>query len=151
MSEITEFRDEMKGMFMDMQEAVTQSFAAVNQHLDAIYKRLDAVDLRFEGIEKRLDAMDLRFEGIDKRLDAMDLRFEGIDKRLDAMDKHLKTIDFQIKKLHSDTMEGFRDLSNTISAMLEDSDKRMENIEERMNKAGTALRIRKGAIVRLKR
>lgn len=62
MSEISEFRDEMREILLGM-------------------------DKRFDSMDKRMDSMDTRFDAIDKRLDSVDNRLNSIDKRLDSMEK----------------------------------------------------------------
>ena len=108
MSEITEFRNEVMSMF-----------AMMIQRFDAMDQRFDAMDQRFDAMDQRLNAMDQRLDAMDQRLDAMDQRFEEIDHRFDEMERGF--------------LAGFKDLSNLIGAFQSETNKRLDNIEDRLS------------------
>ena len=57
MSEISEFRDEMR-------EALGQ----INRRFDSVGQRLDSVDQRLDSVDQRLDSMDKRMDSLEKEI-----------------------------------------------------------------------------------
>ena len=82
---------------------------------------------------QRFDAMDQRFDAMDQRFDAMDQRLDAMDQRLDAMDQRFEEIDHRFDEMERGFLAGFKDLSNLIGAFQSETNKRLDNIEDRLS------------------
>ena len=82
--------------------------------------------------EFRNEAMSM-FAMMIQRFDAMDQRFDEIDRKFDAIDKKFEEIDHRFEKMEQGFIAGFRDLSNLIGAFQSETNKRFDNIEDRLS------------------
>ncbi len=79
MSEITEFRKEVRELFGEM----SQNFAAIDPKFEEVDRKFDSIDKRFDKMDQRFDKMDQRFDKMDQRIDALDRKIDYIDRKYD--------------------------------------------------------------------
>jgi len=75
----------------NIERAISDFRAAVEERFDAVERRFDGVDQRFDAVDRRLDAVDQRFEAADRRFETVATKVD-MDRRFDEMEAQLKVM-----------------------------------------------------------